>query len=216
MRFFRLLVSAAVLTLTAMSVSTGAVAAEPKSGVDYTTLDAPQRNDTGKKVEVIEFFMYHCPHCFALDPALADWVKKEGDRIVFRRIHLGDDPQAHAFVTLEVMGKEDQLHDKIFRAIHIEHNRLTTDAALEDFIVKNGVDKAKYEEMFNSFAVQTKLKRNLQIAASLKVDSAPTMVIDGHYTTSPSQAGRPGQPESAAQAATLQVADYLVSKSVKK
>jgi len=210
MRFFRLLLAAAVLTAT-----TGVFAAEPKSGVDYTTLDAAQSGG-GKKIDVIEYFMYHCPHCFALDPALAEWVKKEGDRIVFHRVHLGDDPQSHAFVTLEVMGKEEQLHDKIFRAIHIEHNRLTTDAALEDFIVKNGVDKAKYEEMFNSFAVQTKLKRNAQIAASLKVDSAPTIVVDGHYTTSPSQAGRPGQPETAAQAAVLQVADYLVTKSMKK
>ncbi|HEV7814195.1 MAG TPA: thiol:disulfide interchange protein DsbA/DsbL [Janthinobacterium sp.] len=208
----RLMLAAAALLVS----SAGAFAAEPKSGLDYTTLDAPQRADAGKKVEVIEFFMYHCPHCFALDPALSDWVRKEGERIVFRRVHLGDDPQARAFVTLEAMGKEEQLHDKIFRAIHVEHNRLNTDALLEDFIVKNGVDKAKYEEMFNSFAVQTRLKRNMQLAASLKVDSAPTMVIDGRYSTSPTQAGRPGQPEPAAQAATLQVADYLVTKSAKK
>lgn len=211
MHSLRLLLAAAAL----ITATTGAFAAEPKNGVDYTTLQTPTP-DAGKKPEVIEYFMYHCPHCFALDPMLMDWVKKQGDRIVFRRIHLGDDPQAHAFVTLEAMGKEAELHDKIFRAIHVEHNRLATDAALEDFIVKNGVDKAKYEQFFSSFAVQTKLKRNLQLAAAQGVNTAPSLVVAGRYVTGPSLAGRPGQPEQAAQQATLAVADYLVTQSAKK
>jgi len=45
------------------------------------------------------------------------------------------------------------------------------------------------------------------------VDSAPTLVIDGRYVTSPSMAGRPGQPEEQSQAAALAVADYLVAKA---
>jgi thiol:disulfide interchange protein DsbA len=212
MHSLRLLFAAAALVAS----SSGAFAAEPKNGVDYTTLQSPVGGEAGKKTEVIEYFMYHCPHCFALDPVLQEWVKKEGDRIVFRRIHLGDDAQAHAFVTLEAMGKEAELHDKIFRAIHVEHNRLSTDATLEEFIVKNGVDKAKYEEFFNSFAVQTKLKRNMQLAAAQGVNTAPTLVVAGRFITGPSLAGRPGQPELVAQRATLDVADYLVTQAAKK
>ena len=47
----------------------------PVSGVEYTTLAAPQAVPAGKKVEVIEFFMYHCPHCNSLEPQLSEWVK---------------------------------------------------------------------------------------------------------------------------------------------
>ncbi|MES2260776.1 MAG: thiol:disulfide interchange protein DsbA/DsbL [Pseudomonadota bacterium] len=216
MRFLRLMLAAAALMIS----TAGAHAADPKDGVDYKTLDAPVVNDTGKKVEVIEFFMYSCPHCNALEPLMADWVKKQGDKIAFRRVHFpaggANDAQAHAYLTLEAMGKLPQVHEKIFHAIHVEHNRLNKDDALTDFIAKNGVDKAKYLEYFNSFAVQTKMKRSGPMISAYRIDSAPTIVIDGRYVTSPSMAGRPGMAETTSQQATLQVMDYLVAKAAKK
>lgn len=216
MRFLRLLLAA----VTLMAASAGVFAAEPKNGVDYTTLAAPTHPDTGKKVEVVEFFMYSCPHCNALEPLMAQWVKQQGDKIVFRRVHLAfsgpADPQAHAHATLEAMGKLDAVHDKLFHAVHVERNRLNTDAALLDFLVKNGIDKAKYQEFFNSFAVQTKLKRNGQLINAYKIDSAPSIVIDGRFLTSPSMASRPGQPEQQSQQLTLQVMDALVAKAAQE
>jgi thiol:disulfide interchange protein DsbA len=80
-------------------------------------------------------------------------------------------------------------------------------------VTKNGVDKTKYLETFNSFGVQTKMKRAGQLINSYKVDSAPTIVIDGKYMTSPSQAGRPGESELLSQQKTLAVMDYLVAKA---
>jgi len=159
--------------------------------------------------------MYHCPHCNALDPVLADWVKKNSDKIVFKRMHLGDDPQAKAFYTLEAMNVTN-LHEKLFYAIHVEHNRLNTDAALLDFVVKNGVDKAKYLEAFNSFGVQTKVKRGQQVAAQYKLDSVPALVIDGKYTTSPAVAGHGLTSTPAAHAAMFAVVDSLVAKSLQE
>src|SRR5438477_291181 len=141
MRLLRLL-RPLLATVAFVATAAGASAADFKNGIDFNTIDTPVRPDTGKKVEVLEIFMYHCPHCNALDPALADWVKKQGDKIVFRRMHLGEDAQAHAFYTLEAMNVlSNSLHEKIFHAIHVDHNRLNTDAALLDFLGKNGVDK---------------------------------------------------------------------------
>ena len=215
MRFLRLMLASAAL----MFAATGAAyAAEPKEGVEFKTLDTPVRADTGsKKVEVVEFFMYSCPHCNALEPLMADWVKKNADKIVFKRVHFprtGEkDPQAHAYLTLEAMNKLDGVHDKLFRAIHVEHNRLMTDDSITEVVTKNGVDKTKYLETFNSFGVQTKMKRANALINSYKVDSAPTIVIDGKYVTSPSQAGRPGESEVVSQQKTLAVMDYLVAKA---
>ncbi|MES2740953.1 MAG: thiol:disulfide interchange protein DsbA/DsbL [Pseudomonadota bacterium] len=213
MRFLRLLFAA----VTLMASTSGAFAAEPKSGTDYTVLESPVRTEAGKKVEVTEFFMYSCPHCKALDPLLSEWVKKQGDAIQFRRVHFpltgANDPQAHAYLTLDAMGKIDGLHEKIFTAIHVDRNRLNKDDLLLDFVVKNGVDKAQYLEYFNSFAVQAKMKRLPQIIAAYKVDSAPTIVIDGRFVTSPSMTSRPGQSELQSQQAVLQVMDALVAKA---
>jgi thiol:disulfide interchange protein DsbA len=203
-----------LLISLAFMAAAGASAADFKNGIDFNTVEGVARPDTGKKVEVLEIFMYHCPHCNALDPSLADWVKKQGDKIVFKRMHLGDDAQAKAFYTLEAMNAlGNGLHEKIFHAIHVDHNRLNTDAALLDFVSKNGVDKTKYLEVFNSFAVQTKLKRGAQVANQYKIDSAPSLVIDGHYTTSPALAGHGLSTAPAAHAVMFQVMDMLVAKS---
>ncbi len=213
MRLLRLL-RPLLATVAFVAAASGASAADFQNGVDFTTLDTPVRPDTGKKVEVLEVFMYHCPHCNALDPALADWVKKQGDKIVFRRMHMGEDAQAHAFFTLDAMNAlGNGLHEKIFHAIHVDHNRLNSDAALLEFVGKNGVDKAKYQEVFNSFTVQTKMKRAVQLANQYKLDSAPSLVIDGHYTTSPAQAGHGLNSAPAAHAVMFQVMDTLVAKA---
>jgi thiol:disulfide interchange protein DsbA len=213
MRFLNLL-RPLIATVAFMAAAAGASAADFKDGLDYNSVNAP-RPDTGKKVEVLEFFMYHCPHCNVLDPILAGWVKKNGDKIVFRRMHMGDDAQAKAFYTLEAMNVTN-LHEKIFHAIHVERNRLNTDQALLDFVVKNGVDKTKYLEAFNSFGVQTKLKRAQQVATQYKLDSVPALVIDGRYTTSPAVAGHGLTSADAAHVAMFAVVDNLVAKSLQE
>jgi thiol:disulfide interchange protein DsbA len=209
MRFLRhLLAATAMLTFTAASQA---------AGPGYTTLETPVRTESGKKVEVVEFFMYTCPHCNVLDPQMAEWVKKQGDKIAFRRIHFAQsptDPLAHAYITLEAMGQQEQVHSRIFSAIHVQRDRIyRSDDQMKEFLVKNGIDKAKYEQYFNSFAVQTKLKRIPATVASYKVESAPTIVVDGRYVTSPSIAGAPGTSEVAAGQATLAVLDRLVAKA---
>jgi thiol:disulfide interchange protein DsbA len=213
MRFLNLL-RPLIATVAFMAAAAGASAADFKDGLDYNSVSGP-RPDTGKKVEVLEFFMYHCPHCNVLDPLLTDWLKKNADKVVFRRMHMGDDAQAHAFYTLEALNISN-LHEKIFRAIHVDRNRLNTDQALLDFVVKNGVDKAKYQAAFSSFGVQAKLKRAQQVAAQYKLDSVPALVIDGRYTTSPAVAGHGLSSPEEAHKAMFAVVDSLVAKSLQE
>jgi thiol:disulfide interchange protein DsbA len=220
MRFLKHVLAA--LSLTLLAATAGASPANPQNGVDYRTLDKPQQTDSGKKVEVTEFFWYACPHCYALEPSLADWVKKQGDKIVFKRVPVAfrDSfvPQQRLYYTLEAMGKLDELHRKVFNAIHADRQRLDTDAAITDFVVKQGIDKAKFLEVYNSFGVQTKARRASQLQAEYQIDGVPTIAIDGRFLTSPSIVGEHmgNQPEAALQAATLQVMDVLVARVAKE
>jgi thiol:disulfide interchange protein DsbA len=213
MRLLRLLIASAALMFTAA----GAHAAAPKEGIDWKALDTPVRTEApGKKVEVVEFFMFTCPHCSALEPRISAWVKQNADKIHFRRIHFArseKDPLARAYVTLETMGTPDVASQKLFDAIHKERKRLMREEDVTAVVVSAGVDKAKYESVYKSFSVESKMKRMETIIGQYKVDSAPTLVIDGRYMTSPTMAGRPGQPEEQSQVAALAVADYLVAKS---
>jgi thiol:disulfide interchange protein DsbA len=218
MRFLRLAVAAlGLVASTAFASPT-----DPKLGAEYVQLANPQPvQAVGKKVEVIEFFMYHCPHCYVLEPYMAEWVKKQGDKILFKRVHMpmgsANDPEAHLYLTLEAMGKLDEMHGKVFNAMHVERIRLNKDEAIIDWVAKNGVDKAKFVDAWNSFGVLTKLKRLPQVLNAYKIDSVPTLVVDGRYMTSPSvvDASNKGMAEGALSKATVQVLDAMVAKVAK-
>ncbi|MDR7051676.1 thiol:disulfide interchange protein DsbA [Duganella sp. 3397] len=217
------LTAAVTAAVAAMFAGTAfATPTAPKSGAEYTTLKNPQPVQAeGKKVEVIEFFMYHCPACYALEPAMLDWVKKQGDNISFRRIHLpltGEkDPEAHLFLTLEAMKLESQLHAKVLQTWHVERKRLQSDEANVEWAVKNGIDKEKFLAVYNSFAINTRLKNAGRVAAAYEVNSTPTIIVNGRYLTNPSMvdAANPGIPRQQLTAATLQVLDALVAQSRK-
>jgi thiol:disulfide interchange protein DsbA len=163
--------------------------------------------------------MYHCPFCYSLEPELAAWVKKQGDAIVFRRVHIpytgADDPEAHLFLTLQAMGKGEAMFPKIEHAVHVEHIRLVKDDAIIDWIGKNGVDKAEFLSTWNSFGVATALRRLSRSITEYKVDSAPMLVVNGRYLTSPALAASRSveQTPEAANTAVIVVLDALLAKA---
>jgi protein dithiol oxidoreductase (disulfide-forming) len=221
MRFIQHLL--AVIGLSLVAATAGASPTAPVNGKDYRTLERAQPTESGKKVEVIEFFWYDCPHCNAFEPSLEAWVKKQGDKIVFKRVPVAfrDSfiPQQKLYYALEALGKVDELHARIFRAIHVERQQLETDSQIAAFIAKQpGIDAKKFSDAYNSFGVQAKAKRATQLQADYQIDGVPTLAIGGRYLTSPSiVAGSVGnRPEGALHEAALQVADYLVSKSAGK
>ena len=206
----------------AMVPAAQASPAAPVSGAEYRTLDKAQTTDAGKKIEVTEFFWYSCPHCNAFEPALEEWVKKQGEHISFKRVPVAFresfQPQQRLFYTLEAMGKVDEMQKKIFHAIHVEHKNLDTEAAIADFVATQGIDRKKFVDVYNSFGVQSKLKRAMQLQEAYKIDGVPLVAIDGRYVTSPSIVGAAlgSQPEAVLQSSTLQVMDWLMAKASKE
>jgi thiol:disulfide interchange protein DsbA len=216
MRFLKYLITALGFSLLAASP---AVFADNKG---YAVMTDPQPTDAGKKVEVIEFFSYTCPHCFGFDPGLKEWVKKQGDNIVFKRIPVGFRPDwvphQKVYYALEAMGKVEEYHQQIFDAVHVQHAQLRTDEDMINFMVKLGLDKQKFTDAYTSFSVNAKVKRVSQLLPNYKVEGVPLIVIDGRYTTAPDAArgliGDKSEPEL--RVAALKVMDDLVLKSKKK
>jgi thiol:disulfide interchange protein DsbA len=220
MRLPRRLFCTALLGLAAGVSAMSAFAADPRAGSQYLVLPVPQPTDSGKKVEVIEFFAYYCPHCYAFEPALEAWVKTQGDNIVFKRVHVpggaGVLPQQRLFYTLDAMGLLNQYHQKVFDAMHQQHLRLSSDEQVFDWVAQMGIDRAKFIDTYRSFGIQAKLRRASAMMDSYGVDRWPLVVIDGRFITSPSHAGA-GAPEGTTEAQqqqqALQVMDFLVAKA---
>jgi len=180
----------------------------PVEGTHYVRLSQPLPVAApAGKVEVIEFFWYGCPHCNAFEPALESWVKKLPADVAFRRVPVvfREEPfTAHQriFYALEAMGQLEAMHRKVFYAIHAEHSRLDKPADIAAFMTKNGLDGAKFLDVYNSFSVQTKSRQAKQLAESYKIDGVPAIGIHGRYYTSGTLAGTPER--------SLAVADYLI------
>ena len=171
-----------------------AQAPRPREGKDYLVLgkQAPTDAPTGK-VEVVEFFWYSCPHCNAFEPTLEAWVKNLPKDVSFKRVPVAfrDDfaPQQRLFYTLEALNKVDELHGRVFRAIHAERQSLTSDDAIIAWAEKQELDKAKFTEAFRSFSVASKLRRATQLQDAYKVEGVPALGIAGRYYTDGSLAG---------------------------
>jgi thiol:disulfide interchange protein DsbA len=207
------------LGLTFVAMGAAASPAQPVEGKDYVTLAQPQSTDSGKKVEVLEFFWYACPHCYALESDLEDWVKKKGDAISFKRVPVvfrdSFVPQQKLYYTLEAMNRLDDMHGKVFHAIHVGRNPLDTDKRVIDFVTSQGMDRQKFLDTYNSFSVMSKVQQAKKLQSAYQVDGVPLIAVGGRYKTSPAMVSKSigNQSPAALHAATLQVMDNLIQKA---
>ncbi|HYY62129.1 MAG TPA: thiol:disulfide interchange protein DsbA/DsbL [Burkholderiales bacterium] len=160
----------------------------------YTELKPPQPVDTdGKKIEVVEFFWYGCPHCYNLEPVLEAWVKKLPPDVQFRPIPaVFNERWAHdaaIFYTFEALGVLDKLHRPFFDAIHRDHLRSDDQAAMTEWLSRHGVEPKKFYDTMKSFGVQSKTRRAAQLSVAYKIDGTPAMAVQGRYTVSADQGG---------------------------
>lgn len=197
-------VAAAVLSFSAV-----AAPEEIFEGRDYTRVSAPQPVATGKKIEVLEFFWYRCPHCNALEPGLNTWLKKLPKDAQIRRVPavFRDDwmPGAKIYYTLEQMGQLNRLHDKVFEAYHVENLNLNEPGVLGSWVAKQGLDRRKFETIYNSFSTQSKAMQGSQLATTYGVMGVPAFIVDGKYATSESMTG--SEPR------LFEVLDQLIAKA---
>lgn len=165
-------------------------AAQAVAGRDYRVLATPQPVSTGARIEVLEFFWYGCPHCNNLQGPLNAWLKRKPADVEFKRMPavFQDSwvPLTKAYFTIETLGLVDRLHHDIFAAIHEKKVRLQDTNVLFDWVAKQGVDREKFVQTYNSFAVQTRAQRAREATARYDIPGTPAVVVDGKYLTAPS------------------------------
>jgi protein dithiol oxidoreductase (disulfide-forming) len=185
---------------------------KPEDGREYRTLDkrVPQDAPAGK-IEVVEFFWYSCPHCNTFEPQLNAWSKKLPQDVVLRRVPVAfrDDfvPQQRLYYTLEALGKLDELHGKVFQAIHGGREPLAKEPDIVAWAGKNGLDQAKFKETYNSFSVSAKARKASQLQDAFQVEGVPALGVAGRWYTDGTMSGNMGR--------ALQVVDFLVAEARK-
>jgi len=183
-------------------------AASFEEGEQYELVSPQQPTATGDKIEVIEMFWYGCPHCYQFEPFVNRWLKNKPANIEFIRMPAIFRPSwalhARAYYTAVVLGVLDKVHSAIFEATHELKRPLTTEAQMATFFEEQGVKKADFSKVFRSFAVESKVRRAMDMSRRYGIKGVPSLIINGKYRTGGHMAG--------GNANVFKVVNYLAEK----
>jgi thiol:disulfide interchange protein DsbA len=213
-RQFSALAATATLGL-GLSRGASAQGDAPINANDYTRVGTPIPVSTPPgTVDVVEFFSYACPHCFEFEPTLEAWLKHKAPEIRFRRSPVAFLQNFRNFqplyFALESLGAVDELQQKIFNAVHLEHQRLDKPDDIAAFVAKNGVDPKKFMAAFTSFGTSVKVSQATQLFEASGANGVPTLMVGGRFLTSPTIVKATTIPQSEARA--VAAVDYLVAQ----
>jgi protein dithiol oxidoreductase (disulfide-forming) len=192
---------------------------EPQEGQQYRVMKPRVATSAGdKKIEVIEFFWFGCPHCNSLDPSLEAWLKKAPADVAFKRVHINFDSDSspvkrtethqRLFLTLEALGLNATQNAAVFNAIHADRKNLNTRDGVLDWAKSRNLDMTKFTATYDdAFTMSRKMKAASSLQEAYKVDGVPYFAVDGQYITSPSIAG--------GEAGFYNTLDFLINKSRK-
>ncbi len=182
--------SSAILAGTALS---GAGTFAKAQNLGYEELHTPLNISDPSKVQVLKFFWFGCPHCYAFEPTINKWDANKADYITLVREAPPLNPswEAHSrtFYAAEAMGVKDQMFDETFNAIHKERRNLKSLDSLAKFMGTLGIDEDKFRETIGSFTVTSRMRRSIQLAQASRITGVPSLVVQGKYRTGNSLAG---------------------------
>ncbi len=173
----------------------GTVAAQQAftEGVDFERIDPMVKTSDPDKVVVTEVFWYGCPHCYRFEPFVEKWVESMPEGVIFEQVPSSLNPSwmAHArtFYAMKMMGVQDKLHGKLFDAIHKKRQRLTSLDTIAKFVAEQGFDEKLFRKHYNSFPVDSQVRKNRKIEQRYGHQGVPAVVVNGKYLTTGSMAG---------------------------
>jgi thiol:disulfide interchange protein DsbA len=95
----------------------------------------------------------------------------------------------------------------VFHSIHVDKEGVDKEETIAAWAQKNGLDKAKFQEAYNSFTVQTKARRAKQLQDAYQVAGVPSIGIAGRWYVD-------GELAKSMERA-LQVTDFLIGEARK-
>lgn len=110
---------------------------------------------------------------------------------------------ARGYYVSEALGVRKRTHLPLFHAIHDKGQQIFDQKSQAKFFVKYGIPEAKFNSMFNSFAITSKVAQANKLARQYQLTGVPAVVVNGKYVVS----GDNGK--------VIRVVNYLVDKERK-
>ena len=182
------------------------------AGQHYAVLETPVATAAPESVvEVVEVFSYMCIHCYTFDPMLSNWHKAQDATVDFVRLPAVFNPawqlMAQAYYTAQSLGVEAEMHEPLFKAVHVERLDLRDEDAMARLFQRDGgVDADTFKTVFRAFSVKSRVMQSRGKSRSYGITGVPTMIVNGKYRVDGESAG--------GNEAMLKVVDFLVAKEL--
>jgi thiol:disulfide interchange protein DsbA len=182
-----------------------------EEGKHYKRIDKSKTLDNDK-VEVLEFFMYGCPHCYSFEPYLNKWEKSKPTDVEFIRVPATFSAlatlHARAYYALQILDAGEKIHPKFFSEIHNNKNIMRSVDDLAEFVQQHGVDRSEFIDAMNSFAVEGNIRKATKLVKDYDINGVPAVAVNGKYLISASMAGSYDN--------MVKIIDFLIKKETDK
>ncbi len=180
-REFNLLVAACALT-GASGVS--AAGSDIQGKFQRVVPNQPTETPPGV-IEVLDIFGYRCPHCFSFLPVLERFETGIPDDVQVRHMPVifrdSWEAPARAFYTAKLLGVLDNVHRPIFEALHLDGRAMNAEDDWRKLFAAHGIAAGDFDKTFNSFAVQSMLRKSQVMQRRYGVTATPTVIVNGKY-----------------------------------
>ena len=186
-----------------------AAMAQWQEGTHYQELPSELDTRSGDQFEIAEVFWYGCPACHNMQPVLSDWLENKPDDVALRHVPaaLRSDwrPHAQAYYTARELGVLDEIHQSLFDALAGERRSLHSRDAMAEFFEEKGVAEAdEVADAWDSFSVDSAMRRGDQFVQGARVSGTPALVVEGRYLIGARDAGSYEN--------MLAIAEYLIDR----
>jgi len=194
-------------TFVSTLMGVGALGALPPAGLGwssnayaqslqpYKLIEPAMPTKDESSVEVLEFFWFGCPHCYAFEPAINEWSDTKPDYVSFVReappLNPSWEQHSRTYYAAQALNIADGMFDNMFDQIHKNKKPMRSPKKIAKFIesLDLGVSAAEFEKTMDSFTVNTALERSLVRAQQAGIQAVPSVVINGKYLTGNTLAG---------------------------
>jgi thiol:disulfide interchange protein DsbA len=176
------------------------------------------------KIEVAEAFSYGCPACAAFQPYAKQLkgVLPSNAQLVYVHASFNSAESwpmfQRAYLTAQVLGIADKTHDALFDAIwktgelavsdqqtrRLKDPQPTLEQVAKFYARTAGINADQFLAASKSFSVEAAIKRTEVWLRTARIDSTPTLVVNGKYRLTVTSAGGVNE--------MFALIDYLVKK----
>ena len=196
-----------------------------QQGINYYLIEPPQPTSLpAGKIEVTEVFSYACPACNHFYPTIDQLRTSLPANAELDFVPAGFNPAEdwpmfqRAYLAAQILGIDKRTHDAMFDAIwktgelavvDPRTGRLKTPApSIQDaaaFYARTaGIKPETFLAAANSFGVDSRIRQADQLVKDYRVESTPTIVVNGKYRITQQSAGGPDQ--------VIQLVKWLVAR----